>query len=213
MKTVLISCATHHACHYVNALAKVDIKPVLSSEIEDENCYDGLLLPGGGDIAPVLYHRKNRGSREICITEDIIQLLLCHRFMEQKKPILGICKGMQLINVALGGSLIQDLPTRSLHAYEDKDHYHSTKTLPQSQLHSLYGSSCFTNSAHHQAINKLGKNLIATQYADDGVVEAIEHTTLPILGVQWHPERIYGFQRPLGCADGQLLFSHFYSLL
>lgn len=204
MKTILISCMTHDAVSYCLALKNAGFNPVVSNQIEDENLFDGLLLPGGGDISPILYHRKNRGSRDICITEDIVQILLFHRFLEQKKPILGICKGMQLINVALGGNLIQDLPTHRLHAYNEEDRYHITKALSGSILHSLYGNECITNSAHHQAINKLGDNLRITQYAHDGVAEAIEHDSLPIIGVQWHPERMQ--------KEGSKLFSYLFSL-
>lgn len=213
MKKVLISCLTHDAHNYIHALKQAGVNPILSSEIENESLYDGLLLPGGGDIAPILYHRKNRGSNNISVTEDIIQLLLFHRFLEQGKPILGICKGMQLINVALGGSLMQDLPTGTLHAFDEADRYHSTKALSESRIHSLYGSDFITNSAHHQAINKLGDNLIITQYAKDGVAEAIEHTTLPVIGVQWHPERMLAPNLPYGYANGLTLFSYFAGLL
>lgn len=204
MKKVLISCQTHDAGSYSKAIILAGAVPIVSEQIEDDNCYDGLVLPGGGDIAPIFYHRKNRGSKNICISEDIIQLLLFHRFLEQEKPILGICKGMQLINIALGGSLIQELPTGKFHAYHNGDRYHTTKALSGSHLHSIYGNDCITNSAHHQAINKLGTGLRITQYAFDGVIEGIEHTSLPIIGVQWHPERM---------TDGLKLFSHFAGLL
>ncbi len=204
MKNVLIPCMTHDASSYCHALKHIGIHPVVSNQIEDENLFDGLLLPGGGDLSPIFYHRKNRGSHDICIAEDIIQILLFHRFLEQKKPILGVCKGMQLINVSLGGNLIQDLPTHHFHAYQNGDRYHITKALPGSILHSLYGTECVTNSAHHQAINKLGDHLRITQYAHDGVAEAIEHTSLPIIGVQWHPERMP--------QEGHKLFSYLFSL-
>lgn len=225
MKKVLIPCQTHDAVFYSTALQHAGITPIVSDRIENENDYDGLLLPGGGDIAPIFYHKKNRGSQNICISEDIIQLLLFQRFLEQKKPILGICKGMQLINVALGGSLVQDLPTGRFHAYHNGDRYHTTKALSGSHLHSVYGKDCITNSAHHQAINKLGTGLCIAQYAFDGVIEGIEHTSLPIIGVQWHPERMiasnsvqvhparnyvnHTFENP---ADGSKLFSYFSSL-
>lgn len=190
MKTVLIACLTHDASYYIEALKKQNVNPVVSREIEDAAEFDGLLLPGGGDISPIFYHRKNRGSHNICISEDIIQILLFHRFLELEKPILGICKGMQLINVALGGTLIQVLPTQNLHAYHNKDRYHPTTALQGSILHRLYGSAFITNSAHHQAVSSLGQNLKVTQTALDGTIEGIEHNSLPILGVQWHPERL-----------------------
>ena len=213
MKTVLISCLTHNAEDYIKACTHSGIHPVLSDQLEDESQFDGLLLPGGGDIAPIFYHRKNRFCHNIHITEDIIQLLLFHRFYEQQKPILGICKGMQLINVALGGSLIQELPTGILHTYDNGDHYHNTKALSGSILHSLYGDNCITNSAHHQAVNKPGSQLSVTQYATDGTIEAIEHLTHPVIGVQWHPERLTSSGQPYGYANGLKLFQYFAGLL
>lgn len=213
MKTVLISCLSHDASNYIKACLQAGIQPVISDQMEDEQHFDGLLLPGGGDIAPIFYHRRNRGSRDVHITEDIIQMLLFHRFFEQNKPILGICKGMQLINVALGGSLIQELPTGKLHNYDNGDRFHNTQTLPGSRLHSLYGDYCVTNSAHHQAVSKPADSLCVTQYAFDGSIEAIEHLSKPIIGVQWHPERMCSGQSPLGCANGSLLFQHFATLL
>lgn len=190
MKRVLISCSTHEASLYRKVLENFNIQTVLSDSPKDAKDFDGLLLPGGGDISPIFYHRKNRGSTNICISEDIVQLLMFHRFMEQKKPILGICKGMQIINVALGGTLIQALPTVASHAWHNGDRYHPTVIAPDSILSSLYGTHMITGSAHHQAVCNIGAGLRATQHAHDGVIEGIEHETLHILGVQWHPERI-----------------------
>ena len=213
MKKILISCSTHDAGNYIRILQNLNIQPVLNDEIVKVQDFDGLLLPGGGDIAPLFYHQKNYGSRNICITEDIIQLLMFHRFYEQKKPILGICKGMQLMNVALGGNLYQSLQAEDLHAWHNQDRYHKTTLLPGSILHSLYGKNIVINSAHHQAIQTLGENLIATQYAFDGTIEGIEHNSLPILGVQWHPERLCSSDHSNNCACGIPLFKWFASKL
>lgn len=225
MKKVLISCATHDAILYKKALQKYDIKPVLSASPENASEFDGLLLPGGGDISPIFYHRKNRGSTNICISEDIVQLLMFHRFMELEKPILGICKGMQIINVALGGTLIQALPTTDSHAWHNGDRYHPTTITKDCLLSSLYGNYMITGSAHHQAVCTLGNELKAVQHAHDGVIEAIEHKTLPILGVQWHPERLCRQQPfainkpdskkplPKGVGNGLLIFEWFASVL
>jgi len=120
---------------------------------------------------------------------------------------------MQLINVALGGSLIQELPTGLLHTYNDADRYHNTKALSGSRIHSLYGNDCITNSAHHQALNKLGNQLSITQYAADGTAEVIEHLTHPVIGVQWHPERMLSPDQPRSYADGTKIFRYFGSLL
>lgn len=213
MKNVLISCATHDALNYKIRLQELAINPVVSDKITNGQNFDGLLLPGGGDISPFFYHCKNQGSHNICITEDIIQLLLFHQFLECGKPILGICKGMQLINVALGGTLNQSLKTESLHLLPDKDNYHKTTLLPGSILYSLYHKNILVNSAHHQAIDTLGNNLIATQHAFDGTIEGIEHNTLPVLGVQWHPERLYPDTLPKGCALGLPVLQWFASKL
>lgn len=178
--------------------------------------YDCLLLPGGGDITPAFFGQQNRGSRNIDTELDILQIQALDCFVRQKKPVLGICKGMQLINIFFGGSLCQQLPTASIHEYQDADQYHVTTALQGSLLHHLYGSEFVVNSAHHQGIRLPGKALKITQTAKDGVIEGIEHTTLPILGVQWHPER-------LNCAppcthekktavNGSLLFEKFLSL-
>ena len=190
MKKVLISCSTHDAVLYKKALQKLNIQTELSDSPKDAKDFDGLLLPGGGDISPVFYHRKNRGSTNISLPEDITQFLMFNRFFECHKPILGICKGMQLINVALGGTLIQALPTAASHAWHNGDCYHPTTIVKGSTLSSLYGTHMITGSAHHQAVCTTGCNLKATQHAHDGVIEGIEHETLPIMGVQWHPERL-----------------------
>jgi len=225
MKKVLISCSTHSASLYISALSNYSVRAVLSGIPEDVSGFDGLLLPGGGDISPVFYHRKNRGSTNICISEDIVQLLMFHRFMEQKKPILGICKGMQLINVALGGTLIQALPTANSHAWHNGDRYHPTTIVPGSILSSLYGTHMITGSAHHQAISTPGTGLKTVQYAHDGVIEGIEHECLPVLGVQWHPERLCGLQDtslkgssykkplPANAGNGLCIFEWFASVL
>lgn len=225
MKKVLISCSTHDALLYRKVLQQMDIHALLSGAPEDVSDFDGLLLPGGGDIAPVFYHRKNRGSTNICISEDIVQLLMFHRFMEQKKPVLGICKGMQVINVALGGSLIQALPTANSHAWHNGDRYHPTTIVKGSIVSSLYGTYMITGSAHHQAICTPGTGLKAVQHAHDGVIEAIEHESLPIMGLQWHPERLCNLQDssasdsscnkplPANAGNGLCIFEWFASVL
>lgn len=213
MKTVLICTTTHSAANYEKALLNVGITPVLSNKPQSSDAYDGLLLPGGGDITPFLFHEKNSGSKNCCLKEDIIQLLMFHRFFEQNKPILGICKGMQLINVALGGSIIQDDPLCESHTYHNGDRIHHTHAVAGSIIHTLYGNTITVNSAHHQSLNTLGAGLLATQYADNHITECIEHKAAPILGVQWHPERLLSSERPAGCVCGLPIFQYFRSLL
>ncbi len=173
--------------------------------------FDGLLLPGGGDIHPGLFGQTNQGSTHIDLPLDQFQLSVFYAFCQAKKPILGICKGMQLINVALGGTLLQDLPKtlRRTHAWEEKDQTHTTRILPGTFLHSLYPDQLVTNSAHHQAVDRLGSCLLPAQYSQDQVLEGLFHTTLPIIAVQWHPERM---QKDQTTGDGSLVLRYFLSL-
>lgn len=184
------------------------VKTLMSTgELEQ---YDLLLLPGGGDITPAFFGQKNKGSRNIDTELDILQIQALDYFVRQKKPVLGICKGMQLINIYFGGSMIQDLPTAASHEYCKKDQYHSSHILPGSHLYQLYGSDVMINSAHHQGIDLPGRLLEVTQTAEDGVIEGIEHRKLPILGVQWHPERLFFDKEnaPAGFANGARLLEY-----
>lgn len=179
--------------------------------------FDGLLLPGGGDIHPEFFHQKNEGSRPPDILLDCQQISLFLAFKEAGKPILGICKGMQIINIALGGSLCQDLPEpcRTTHAWNNTDKYHTTRILPDTFLHRIYGDSLVTNSAHHQAVSQLGKGLLPAQYGPKEVLEGLFHVSLPILGVQWHPERMMtasGQKENPETGDGSQVLQYFLSL-
>ena len=173
--------------------------------------FDGLLLPGGGDIHPGLFGEKDQGSLQVDLPLDQFQLSVFYAFCQAEKPILGICKGMQLINVALGGTIFQDLPKplRRTHAWAGKDQTHATRILPGTFLHSLYGDQLVTNSAHHQAVNRLGTCLLPAQYSSDQVLEGLFHASLPILAVQWHPERM---QKDQTTGDGSLVLAYFLSL-
>ena len=173
------------------------------------NDFDGLLLPGGGDIDPALFGEPNQGSRSIDGTLDRIQLALLGDFVRSKKPVLGICKGMQLINVYFKGGIIQHLPTAGLHEYREADQVHSSKAAENSLLCRLYGVHFPVNSAHHQAIGRTGQGLSVVQWAPDGTPEALQHTSLPIAAVQWHPERMCFAHRRTDTPDGSLLLSSF----
>lgn len=163
---------------------------------------DLLILPGGGDIDPAFFHETNTASRNIDFMLDRIQLEFLEAFVNAGKPVIGICKGMRLINIFFEGGLNQDMPPSSLtlHAYHEKDSYHDIYKTPAPYpdcnfhrnfpLHSL-DRNLFVNSAHHQSVSRLGNNLCALHHAEDGVVETIYHSSLPILGLQWHPERLY----------------------
>ena len=147
----------------------------------------GLLLPGGGDIDPALYGQENLGSVGIDEERDRRERELFEFFLAQKRPIFGVCRGCQLINVLLGGTLHQDIPG---HRDEHDDNFLHASRAEDPLLISLYGKHFQINSTHHQAIDRLGEGLRAVQWADDGTVEAVRHDSLPIFAVQWHPERL-----------------------
>lgn len=150
----------------------------------------GLVLPGGGDIAPELFGQANQGSVNIDETLDRIQLKLLEEYIRQGRPVLGICKGLQIINVYFGGTVIQHLPTADAHTGQNGDQMHMTIATQDSILSRLYGLRFPVNSAHHQGLGRLGRGLKAIQFAEDQVIEGIVHKKLPIIGVQWHPERM-----------------------
>ena len=136
------------------------------------------------------------------------------RCVNEGKPILGICRGIQLLNVALGGDLIQDLSPdiRLFHSREGQDLVHPVRCEADSFLHRLYGPLFPVNSSHHQAVGRLGEGLRAVAWSEGGVAEALELPGRPVLGVQFHPERMaFGRRRP-DTVDGAPLFAYFLSL-
>ena len=144
---------------------------------------DALLLSGGGDVHPALYGQTCDTSAHLSIdpVRDGEEQGLFEAFAARNKPILGVCRGIQVINVLCGGTLFQHLD----------DHSDACHPITCSaRLAALVGSAPMVNSYHHQACNRLGQGLRLAARAPDGVIEAIWHESLPILGVQWHPERM-----------------------
>lgn len=177
--------------NYVNYVSGLNLTPCVTLNPGDIAGCGALLLPGGGDITPAFFGEKNHGSRNIDTELDIIQLQALDLAVKKKIPVLGVCKGLQLINVSFGGTILQDMPTAFRHAYDGGDKYHKTIITEASWLHSLYGDSCIVNSAHHQSIGRLGSGLKAVQFCpEDDCIEAVAHDRLPVIGVQWHPERL-----------------------
>lgn len=179
---------------------------------------DGLVLQGGSDLAPQEYGEEPLRPEWAGDPErDRYELELLERFMKLDKPVLGICRGQQLINVALGGTLYQDTltqkPGTQLHqdpaVYDEK--YHQVEILPGTRLAALYPGvgRARVNSLHHQAVNRLGRGLaVEAHSAEDGVIEAIRHEGPGYLvGVQWHPEFLHG--RNDGVLDAAPLLKEF----
>lgn len=171
--------------------------------------FDALLLPGGADIDPALFHQTPKGSKNIDRATDLRQLQTLDAFVKAGKPVLGICKGMQIINIYFGGTLIQHIRTAATHASDKGDLIHQTWTTKNSFLYEIYGSRFVTNSAHHQAVGRLGQGLHIIQETTDHVPEAVIHDSLPIVAVQWHPERMcMNYSRP-DTVDGMKMFDAF----
>ena len=210
---ILISGIPDLAKNYTAALRRLGAEAHVCLRPDSVSDYNGLLLPGGGDMDPAFFGENNCGSVNIDPALDQAQLSSLDAFLRLNKPVLGICRGMQLLNVYFGGSILQDLPTASVHAWNGNDQVHPVQCVSGSVLGRLYGPSCLVNSAHHQGIAEPGEGLIVIQHAPDGVAEAIVHTSLPILGIQWHPERMCFARKRPDTPDGSLLLARFLSLI
>ena len=182
---------------YVRSIQETGALPILipciCSRAEMEQYVamcDGFLLTGGMDIAPILYGAMPQHCGTFDYEVDVCLLEFVKLALESHKPILGICRGMQMVNIALGGTLIQDIPSQSSidHAFDyDGNIVHGIQLERNGEFQKLFEQdSLLVNSLHHQAIDTLGKGLKVEALAPDGVIEGISGDHL--LGVQWHPE-------------------------
>ncbi len=174
---------------------------------------DALILSGGGDVDPARYGEENTACFGVDAERDEAEFRLIEAYLRAGKPILGICRGHQLLNVFLGGSLVQHLSTAEMHVpSREGDRAHGTKARAGSFLADLYGENFRVNSAHHQGIRETGGELLAVQWSEDGVVEACRHRRLPLFSVQWHPERMCLRHARPDTVDGLALFRWFIEL-
>ena len=190
--------------NYEAAVRKAGGVPCFGGAPEVCGC---LLLPGGGDLEPWRYGQMNTASRGLEPERDALEMRLLAHFTAVGKPVLGICRGIQTINVFFGGDLVQDWPGHS--GVDGRDRFHIVETAP-SFLREFCGERCLVNSSHHQVVGRLGEGLEALQWAEDGAVEAMRHRRLPVWGVQWHPERLP--QEMDAVADGAALLHAFVKL-
>ena len=159
--------------------------------IADASGLDGLLLGGGGDVDPARYGAENRGSKDIDGARDELEIALVEAAVGAGMPVLGICRGAQVLGVALGGTLVQDIATEVEGAGPHSEARHEVEVAEGSRLaKALGGRRVEVNSYHHQANKGLGSRVAATARAADGVIEGIEQGEGFVLGVQWHPERM-----------------------
>jgi putative glutamine amidotransferase len=204
---------------YVRALEKAGGIPVLLPPTAPEEVparlagLDGLLLIGGDDVDPAIYgeaaHPKSKWTR----VRDDFELAAIHAALERDLPLLAICRGQQVLNVALGGTLVQDIPDQlpqaGVHKLKGVPRWqtaHEVDVAPGTRLRAIVGRDVLAvNSFHHQAVREVGRGLRVSARSRDGVIEAIE---LPdrrfVVGVQWHPEAMWN-QEP----DHQEIFRAF----
>lgn len=195
---------------YVKALMKCGALPLVASEgfgtvavdeLVCEVCYmaDGIMLTGGGDIEADLFNQSPvPGLKGLNRARDEFEIALIRRALEENMPILGICRGAQILNVALGGTLVQDIPTQvsdslqHMFNHDRRNPVHSVSLSDRSILAQIFHTIVVdVNSVHHQAVGDLGEGLSVSAVADDGVIEAVEmYDRQFVLGVQWHPENL-----------------------
>lgn len=209
MKKILIAGRENATENYVDILKYLGAEPVVTLHPESVYSFDGLLLPGGGDICPSYFDQPVIDTRTADPELNRLQFHVLYQFFHTHKPILGICKGMQLINVFFGGDIRQHLEKDGLHQWNGKDQWHGTVSEKSSILYKLYGPKYNVNSAHHQSIHNVGQDLTVIQHSTDGIPEGISHEFLPILGVQWHPERMCFSHKKSDAVSGTAVFRWF----
>lgn len=198
-------------CNYFTRLLKAGVIPVLlSMDMDHEQIglcldrLDGLMLSGGNDLDPMTFgEAPTSGLGKVSPKRDKLEMRLIREAYRRDMPIFAICRGVQSLNVALGGTLYQDLPTQYvspesgpaiLHSQTAHERYasHTIRLAENGPLHRLFGEGLIgVNSFHHQAIKALAPPLTACAWASDGVIEGVYDPGKGfVLGVQWHPERM-----------------------
>lgn len=213
MVKIAIAGTPEGAANFLSALEALGAGGRAVLEETDFSGYDGLILPGGADIDPALFGEENHGSGKIERDRDLRQLAILDRFVRAKKPVLGVCKGHQLLNVYFGGGICQHIPEYAAHQWTGQDQAHGSRCAAGCVLERLYGPAFPVNSAHHQAVIHPAPGFRAIQWAEDGVLEAMVHETLPLLGLQWHPERMCLRHRRADTVDGLPVFAFFLALI
>ncbi len=192
---------------YMNSVEKAGGIPLILPLTKDRDVLmqvlhdlDGLLLTGGHDVDPHLYHEDfHEKIGPLCPLRDASEMMLTHEAVQLNMPVFGICRGLQMLNVVLGGTLYQDIPSQISSTEEHRmpkpfdTVSHSVNILENTPLYDILGSKNIgVNSHHHQSIKDIAPSLRLAAVAEDGVIESIFMPNRRfILGVQWHPELLY----------------------
>lgn len=213
---------------YMQAIAAAGGIPVLMGMTKLAGEYakiaDGLLITGGESVHPARFgmtfdeladgdptiaHNLKAGCNT---TRDEMEFAAFEAFYKAGKPIMGVCRGHQLVNAALGGKNMLNFPRK--HRFEHSEGIqHEIVTEPGSILNKLYGPKMLVNSFHRDCAWSAGENVLVGARSEDGIIEEIEHKTLPIFSVQFHPERMRGeTPNPTFGPDGTKIFEYFISL-
>ena len=193
--------------NYVNWLKEHNLVEITTLSVHENNLYkvsglDGIVLSGGLDMHPKYYNSDDTDYPnkpfEFDEQRDAFEIAVFEASQLKKIPVLAVCRGMQLVNCILGGTLHQDVGEvgNAIHQFDVNDKAHGINIVPGTILNAIGEiERSVTNSAHHQSINRLGKGLAVNCIADDGIIEGIEWDEQGdrafLLGVQWHPERMF----------------------
>ena len=213
--SIIQSCGQNYIESVEKAGGIVLILPITADEEairrQAEMC-DAYLIPGGIDVNPLSYGENPHPLLQMTRLEyDEYEISLIREITKTGKPVLGICNGMQMINIYFGGDLIQDIPSKQRHQRNSgKDSWHGARAAEGSWIRTLYPETFSVNSSHHQAVGKTGEGVVPVLYSDDHVVEGICVQGRPVYGLQWHPERICGPQEEHpDAADGTRVYEFF----
>jgi putative glutamine amidotransferase len=192
---------------YVESVARAGGEPLVLRNSDDPAAVlakvDGVLLTGGLDVDPALYGEERHATTDVATERDRFEIPLSKQALERDVPVFAICRGVQVLNVAAGGTLLQDIPSS---VASDLDHSidvpknhraHAVRVTPASRLAASLGSAvrldtCEVNSRHHQSVGRVAPEFVVSAVSSDGVVEAIERPASAFcVGVQWHPENFW----------------------
>ena len=203
---LLLSVKTNgHIYHAAFASCGAEVTAQYLPQISTD--YDGLVLCGGEDLDPKYDGQTNTACGPIDNDRDAVEWALLDAFVKAGKPVMGICRGHQIINVYFGGTLHQHMDETPMHR-QSKDHYCVHDVQATGFIEKMYGKCFSVNSYHHQGIDRLGAGLLPLARSGQ-LIEAMQHEAFPIISVQWHPEKLcLDLKRP-DAVDGAPIIKYF----